>query len=311
MIATMEQMTAAATDWPGPGIYEGIPFEDYLRWPFVSNSSLQPAERSMLHYHARPIIEETPAMRLGTLCHLGRHEPSALFRKYVVMPDLTGGILTKGGELAKSPRSTAEYADRVAKWEEQNAGGKIVIPQSDLDAMTGMVAMLDQHPIAHEWFTAPGPVEVSIVWDDYETGIRCKGRIDKLVPGKQLVVDLKSVRDCLKFPSAIADRSYHRQGGMYTDGYATLTGELFGFGLVAVENEHPYGVMAAPLSAADVDLGREEYQTALRQIAAARKSNHWQGYESPAEWSLPGWRRPKSETTDEVVLTFRGAQVTV
>ncbi len=67
--------TAPGRKIPEPGLYENILFDEYLTWDCVSNSSLHAAERSMLHYKEQQPIEETPAMRLGTFCHVGRLEP--------------------------------------------------------------------------------------------------------------------------------------------------------------------------------------------------------------------------------------------
>jgi hypothetical protein len=268
---------------------------------------LHAAEKSLLHYKEQQPIEETAAMRLGTFCHVGRLEPSAIYRRYVVMPDLTAGLLNDEGKPYDSPKATKAYKRRVAEFQERNAD-KLIIPQAEFDEMIGVVAALDRDERAHQWFTADGPVELSIVWDDPETGLRCKGRLDKLARGLQLVVDLKTCRDCQRFPSQIAERHYHRQGAMYLDGLEVLTGEVNQFGLVAVENSPPYGVMAAPLCEADLEQGRAEYRRHLRQIAKARDCGIWPSYASPAQWSLPAWARHDAEA---LTLTIHGKQVTL
>ena len=286
---------------PEPGIYEGVPFIEYLAWEAQSNSGFSGIERSLLHYRHHPPIDETPQMRFGTLCHAGRLEPAAVFRNYVVMPDLTHGITTKDGKASKSPKATAEYAERVERWESENAPGKIIVSQAELDAMIGVVAALDANEVAHKWFTAHGPNEVSIVWQDSDTGVLCKGRLDKLALSLGIVVDLKTTRDCLWFHKQIAERRYYRQAALYVDGVATLTGEVCRFGIVAVENVQPFGVMAAPLSEDAVDLGREEYKAALRQIAEARRTNVWPGYDNPDEWTLPAWKESSSEPLELII----------
>lgn len=312
MIATQQQTAGREglnkIPAPSPGIYEAVPFTDYLRWDAISNSGLNGIERSAFHYrHAQP-IEETDPMRLGTFCHVGRLEPSALFRNYVVMPDLTQGICTKDGKAAKSAKATTEYAERVERWEAAHAPGKIIVSQAEFELMVEQVAALDRNELAHKWFAAPGQTEVSIVWIDKDTGILCKGRLDKLALCIGIIADLKSTRDCLWFSKQIADRRYYRQGAMYIDGVLTLTGEVCQFGMAAVENVSPVGTMAAPLAESAVDLGREEFKLALEQIDKARRTNVWPGYENPAEWSLPAWRT-NGESSDEVTLSIAGETV--
>jgi exodeoxyribonuclease VIII len=300
-------LTAPGRSIPAPGLYEHVSFEEYLTWDCISNSRLHAAEKSLLHYKEQQPIEETASMRLGTFCHVGRLEPSAVYRRYVVMPDLTAGLLNDEGKPYDSPKATKAYKKRVAEFQERNAD-KLIIPQAEFDEMVGIVAALDRDERAHQWFTAQGPVELSIVWDDPETGLRCKGRLDKLANGLQLIVDLKTSRDCQRFPAQIAERHYHRQGAMYVDGLEVLTGEINQFGLVAVENNPPYGVMAAPLSKADLEQGRDEYRRYLRQIAKARESGIWPAYSSPPQWSLPAWAKRDPEA---LTLTIQGKQVTL
>jgi hypothetical protein len=107
----------------------------------------------------------------------------------------------------------------------------------------------------------------------------------------------------------MAERSYHRQGAMYLDGIATLTGIKCRFGLVAVENTAPYGVMSALVRDSDIELGRRDYRRALQQIASSRASGVWPGYTSPTEWSLPGWATREAEAP--VTLTIAGQEVHV
>jgi hypothetical protein len=293
---------------PEPGIYENVPFKAYLQWPYISNSGLSGIERSLLHWRNRVPIEETDAMRLGTLCHSGQLEPASIFRNYVVMPDLSKGITTKDGKPAKSPKATDEYAARVEQWEQQHAADKTVVSQSEFDAMVAVVSAINGNELARKWFTASGPVECAIVWDDPATGLRCKGRLDKMALQIGTIADLKTTRDCLWFGTQIADRRYYRQAAFYIDGVMVLTGEVCQFGLVAVENEKPYGVMAAPLAEDAVELGRDEYTEALRQIADAKRANSYPGYRNPEVWTLPAWKTKAGET---LTLTIGGDSLTL
>lgn len=300
-----ERLNIEVRQMPPPGIYESVPFDDYLSWPYLSNSKLHAASRSLLHFREQDAIEETDAMRFGTLCHQGRLEPSAVFRRYVVMPDLTSGITTKAGKAATNPKATEEYAARVKEWRSKQAD-KLIVEQDEFDAMVGVVASLDRDRLSREWFASDGPTEVSIVWDDPETGLRLKARIDKAANRLQLLADLKTCRDCKRFPAAIAERGYHRQGAIYLDGWEVLTGEMYRFGLVAAENVKPFGVMAAPVHDDAIEDGRDEYHRMLRQIANANRTGLWPGYESPPAWNLPAWH-----SGDSVTLTIGGKQVSI
>lgn len=286
---------------PEPGIYSGVDFGDYCRWDAVNNSSLGPLLKSPAHYeHAQQNPrKETSALSFGRLCHAGRLEPLLLMAHYIVMPDLTEGIESK------RPTSTNEYKQRVEKWKEQNSD-KEIVTRADYDALIGTVSALADSETAVEWFNGPGPVELSMVWKDRETGLTCKGRVDKVNESLRMLCDLKTTRDCGVFRRSIVDYGYDRQAAFYLDGWRAVTGSHFDFGICAVESSAPFGVMAAPLSPVAVAAGREKYRRALRLLAESRECGVFRGYESPERWELPRW-----ESLDSVTLFRDGEPFTV
>lgn len=285
-----------------PGIYHDVSFDEYLSWEAVSNSSLNAAKRSMLHYKYRSIVEETPAMRLGTLCHAGKFEPLMIAQRYVVMPRFEDQVRKPDGTLYDSPKATKAYKELVVDFRTANAD-KIIVEQSEYDAMLGVVKALSNHEQASEYLSVrrQTKVEVAIVWNDEETGLPCKGRADVIQYDIQMIGDLKTTADASRFEKVIYDRSYHRQGAFYVDGFESVTGELFGFAIGCVEASQPFGVRAAPLSDAALEVGRDEYRTLLRQIAECQKLKSWPGYESPDEWELPAWATRADEDVELII----------
>lgn len=292
---------------PEPGVYEGVEFEEYLSWPYISNSKLSAAERSMAHFRLGKAIEETEAMRLGTLVHAGKLEPLALMQRYVVMPDIAARLRKPDGSQYEKPRATAAYRAEVKEFEAQHPG-KVILEQDDYDTMLGVVTALANHHRARLYLDAPGPIEVAIVWDDPETGIRLKGRLDKLARRDRRIADLKTSFDPAEFATHIARRGYHRQGALYVDGMQVLTGEQYQFCLVAAETKPPFGVRAAPLSDDSIETGRSEYRGLLRQIAECLTSQEWPAYDDPEEWVLPAWKLAKDEPLQ---LTIGGKAVSL
>jgi hypothetical protein len=290
---------------PDPGIYHNVEFATYCDWDAVNNSSLGSALRSGLHYcHAQEAPrKDTDAFRFGRLAHEGRLEPAAMLDRYAVMPDLTAGILVNGSP-AKNTKATKEYRERVAKWHEENSGRE-VIEQDRFDDIKGVLNALWSHERSRTWFTSMGPSEVSIVWDDATTGLRCKARIDKIV-SDTLLADMKTTRDATRFESAIHDYGYDRQAAFYLDGWRAVTGQFAQFAFAAVESEAPHGVRAAPASAGVIVSGRRKYQEALKVVAALRAGELPTGYEQPDEFDLPAWKRRQS-----LVLTVGGEPVEV
>jgi hypothetical protein len=283
------------TDSPGPGIYEDIPFAVYLGWPYISNSSLTPAERSMRHYRLGKPVEETQAMRLGSLIHCGKLEPLEIVNRYIVMPEFQ--VRKPDGGEYLNPKASAAYKAEVAEFKRQNASKEIVL-QVEYDRLIGAVTALNNNARAREYLEGDGPTEVSFVWDDPATGLRCKGRCDKLNFSARVIADLKTTENAADFAWLIKKRRYHRQGAMYQDGLQVLTGVQLGVAIVAQETVEPFLSRAAKLSQQALTVGRASYQILLRQIAECQATGVWSGYGDPDEWDLPGADAEFAPTVD-------------
>lgn len=282
-------------DAPTPGIYYDVPFDEYAAWPHLNQSRLKEAGRSMAHFrHARP-VEETPALRLGTLCHEGAFSPLSLPRRFAVMPDFASQVRRPDGSKYDNPKASKAYKQLVSEFTLANLD-KQIVPADVYDTMVTMVEALAASADAQKYLGSRGPVEVSLVWDDPETGIRCKARIDKYSRDVPCLTDLKTCANLLWFGRSIGRWRYDVQAAWYCDGWQLLTGEALPFALVAVESTGYPGVMAAQMSDEDVDAGRRTYRAWLRQIAECLETDHWPGYDSPECWRVPNiWTQEESE----------------
>lgn len=292
---------------PEPGIYFDVPFADYLAWPHINNTLLSHAARSMAHFRYRQLRgsdDSTTAQTFGRIVHFGTLEPEIIDSQYVVMPDFAAQVLQEKPD-CKSPRGTNRYRELVADFGERTTGREI-LDQADYDALVGILESIGNNERATDYLTG-GSAEVSIVWDDPATGLRCKARLDKWQRESCRAVDLKTTRDAGDFERAIANYNYHRQAAFYADGITTLTGCNHEFGIVAVETAAPYCVCAAPLSQTAIKIGRAEYQSLLADIADCRRSDTWPGYENPDEWQLPAW----CTTEPPLSLTVNGQRITI
>lgn len=173
----------------------------------------------------------------------------------------------------------------------QAIGGKEIITEEQLKIASDMRDSIHNHPKASKLLTG-GQAEVSVFWDDPETGYQCKARIDYLRPGNVLV-DLKTTQDASKeeFNRSIAKFGYHRQNAMYSDGYEVATGErAAAFVFVAVESKPPYAVGVYMLDEHAVETGRAEYGTLLVDFKQCQESGEWPAYSDDIEIiELPKW----------------------
>jgi hypothetical protein len=289
---------------PNPGIYKDVPFAEYLSWPAVSNSGIKLALRSLAHFKARPEIESTSAMRLGSFLHCGVLEPLAIVERYAVMPRYENDAenVTRGGEKSSST-GTVYFKEKAAEFRAANVG-KEIVSEEDYKALVGVHRSLMQSERAREYLTEWGHAEVSILWKDPETELLCKARIDFLNSG---INDLKSCADAARFANAMADNGYHRQAAHYQNGYRVLTGEAKPFRLIAVESKPPHGVRAAPVNIDALETGWSEVRRALLSIAEAYRDDNWPSYSDPSSWCLPSWYGGG----DAIELTMNGQTISI
>lgn len=257
-----------ASPQPVTGIFPGVPFEDYLTWPYWSQSSLKAGQDSMAH--ARQMRDEgfgkapTDFMLLGSALHTAFLEPEMLPQRVVLW----------------------EGARRAGKeWEafkEKNAG-RIILTAGLYEKLVGMVRAMRVHPFVRKWSSAIEGVEVSAVGD--VCGLRMKGRADALT--NEPLVDIKKVQSCdpRRITNTVLDFGYHIQAFVYR--------ELFNrdrFVLLCVEENPPYDAVPYELSPSMLRRGEREGKALIEQVIECEQSGVWPGRSSEIVMlELPEW----------------------
>ena len=273
-----------------PGIYAGLSNAAYHAGPGVSKSQLDKLAKSPFHYWShylslkRVSTYETPAMRFGTAVHTAILEPE-LFAGWVVMPDVDGR--TKEGKAAKA-----------LALEEAASRGVEVIPADDYEKVAAIAVSFSRHTHLAT-FLDTGHAELSVYWNDPDTGILCRCRPDWLAP--DCVLDLKTTEDASPrvFQRSAYGWRYWVQAAFYLDGLAAngIDGRSFIF--AAIEKSEPYACAGYAASEAMIAAGREEYRRLLRTLRQCHDDDHWPGYsESLAVLDLPGFANELFTTTD-------------
>jgi hypothetical protein len=284
------------------GIHAGLSFDDYLDVEAVNWSSLKlMADQSPAHARAAMDAEtlDTSKQILGKLLHAAKFEPLSLLDDYVVMPayELDPGNLTAKGDVPSSPRATKYYRDRRREFETANSN-KQIVNQQTFELVKGLLASLHEHPVSRALFDRANKqhIEVTMVWDDPCTGLRCKGRVDSLCLDEwATIADLKSTRNASvkSFVRDIFRYQYHGQGAFYVDGLRELTGQRADFTIAAVETEGVYrDIEIYTLSEQWMQMGRNLYRPLLNDYAECLRNNDWPGYTrnvkepKPEAWML-------------------------
>jgi len=285
---------------PEPGIYYGVDFGEYCNWDAINHSRLQRIDKSPLHY-ATSVVFDSPSLRLGQLVHTGQLEPDLLANRYVVMPryELHEANVTDSGKPSKSTATKYVKAAREQFAGDAKIDGLEIVTQAEFDAMQSCVEALAACPEAAECL-ATERVEVSIVWHDKHTGLRCKARIDAVKPDR--LVDLKTKNDSQGAPMpqdfewSLWGYNYYSQAAWYRGGWEQLTGERLPFWFAVVSTSDPIQAIAAPVGETSLRVGEAKNMERMAMVAACAKSGVWPGYESPAIFELPERYLPEDVT---------------
>lgn len=267
---------------PGRGVIHDLPEEQYHGTKaLISKSALDIAARSLYHYRYSLDVhqdEDADALRIGHAFHAATLEPDLLDSKVIVMPDF--------GPMQSSKNRALRDA-----WIDEEAAGKTWLKQHEFDHVIAMRDAVHRHPAARTVMRR-GRAEVTAVWTDPETGLRCKSRADWLSSMDGVFVDLKSAIDASPggFRRAAANNRYHVQDAFYSRAFEENNIHIANFVFVVVEKEPPHAVAVYQLDDTARLKGEELYMAELRALREAIDSDVWPGYgDSVQDLRLPGW----------------------
>ena len=268
---------------PDVGFYRNdqCPRELYDRWDAINISTLKWLEYSPAHALEAKVNppEPTPALEFGQALHVAvfeQHRWGELYQCGPVGDGRTKAVIAARQELERQyPHATILPAKTHAK----------------IERMAGVVR---GRPEVAELLAGEGRNEASFVWDDPPTGLRCKGRIDRItnVDGWSTVVDLKSCIDAREFAfaSACARYAYHAAAAWYLDGLAQIAQVERRFLFIAVEKKPPFATRVYELGHPSLELGRRKWRQWLDTWASCGQTGRFPAYPTGvAPIELPEW----------------------
>ncbi len=275
---------------PADGIYTGVAFRDYLAWPAVSNSGvLKKMRRSPLYCHkTRDAADEsTPAMRVGSALNDLVLVPSLWPDRFSILGTC---VATKGDGSPCVNTGTALYDGEPrcgvhSRGMTADADDRVLLSQTAADRAQAMADAITADEDAAALLASCPMREVSIVWTDKPTGVRCKGRIDFMAepnPVGFAAGDLK--KSARAHPDAfsreILTRGYHSQLAWYDAGLRALGFPASAWTLLVVhdakDDVHEVGVYELIIDA--LMLGHEENRRTLDLYAACVREDRWPGF---------------------------------
>jgi len=247
---------------------------DYHASPGLSSTGMKWLLRSPKHYRERMDHRvEKAAFDLGHLVHA---KVLGVGMGVAVIPE---DVLSKSG-------TTGTDAAR-AFIAESRANGMVPV-KADVAAKVDAIAeAVLANPKAAALSSLPGDVEVSLFADDPDTGVRLRGRIDKLgtLPDGRLVnIDLKTTTDVRrrKIVRAIEDFGYDVQSETYRHllrlTFLRVDVDIAPTHLIFVETEPPHEVRVVQLAHPDwIEGGLHKMRHAIDIYARCIATDIWPG----------------------------------
>lgn len=221
-----------------PGIYPGLPFDQYAAIEAANASSLKLVRKSVAHMLAPR--KESDAFDLGKTVHSLVLEGSDAFReRTAIWPEV---FHTKDGRPTTS-RNTSE----AHEWRERmESDGLTIIDRATAELVARIARNISANPAARALLERAKPEhecrEVTYVWHDEVFEVPCKMRAD--VIAGLVIADVKTCRsaDAPDFRRDIGRYSYHLQAAHYVAGFEAIEGHPpDNFVFIAVETEEPFG----------------------------------------------------------------------
>ena len=252
-----------------------LPESDYHAHPAINKSGLDQINRSPAHYKAwlKAPRKATKAMIFGTACH-----------RAILEPERIDSIV--GLDVDKRTKEGKEAALRA------ESEGKILLDQSEMEALKGMVETWKAHPLYEGTHNQGSRHEASAFWKDPGTGLLCKARPDILHPSG-MIIDIKTTDDAspYEFSKQILKYRYHVQAAWYLNGVTRSAGRLYDqFVFVAIEKKPPYAIAVYVAPERMIAQGQEEYTKDFQAYARCMRESHWPSYPTEVQLiDLPAW----------------------
>lgn len=293
-----------------PGIYANLAAEVYhsncTPTPSLSSSGARGivADCPAYFWHHSPLnpnrpVKDSKAFDIGTASHLITLEPHLFDAGIEVI-----SVPKKAGGFTDDYKTDAAQEARDAA----RAAGKVPLLPKERAMVIAMRAALRLNPIASQAFN-DGHVELSIFWQDEQTGVWCKARPDFLHASCAYWCDYKTTTTA--HPEEFARKAYalgyHAQDAWLTDAVEQATGIKPRTGwFVCQDKEEPYLATTHRFPPEAVELGRMINRKGIDLFAQCLRSNEWPNYRQASTptkdtafiMELPGYLIRQLETQE-------------
>ena len=276
------------------GIHTDITIEQYhANRTHLSATTLKKARESLKHFHwfreGKIVQEDKPHFSFGNAFELALLDPKDYLNKVVVMPEneWIEGALAEKPELQK-PRNSGYYQKAYAKFTEENKGKYTIndTGKESFDVIEEMLSSCYQDKYI-QGLIKNTEYQLSLFWDDPQTGIKLKTRPDICKRKKNVIVNVKTTEDGSPtgFSKDMVKYDYPLQAIIEMSGCLNtgLMDEIDLYLWLVCEKVAPFNATIYEFRKEDHGAVRDSLQFTLDRIKKSEEQNKWPGYSDRAD----------------------------
>ena len=241
---------------------------------------------------------DRPALRLGrAMAAYIEGGKEGLLREFNLLPAKKPRKPTEAQMIAYNEGSASDAAlESIRFWKAVEEDGRDIITQTEFDLFVRMGDVLAADPAAAA--ALGGIPEITMAWQDEETGLWCLARPDQISFSGMLSDYKKVSTQGRPFNHRLVDQritqhAYDMQMAFAAEGFQRLTGEWPDqVGLVFQMDAPPHFVILRAIEDEDLSIGRFRNHEALRRFRECLDSGYWPGPgDDVGAYQRPDWHR--------------------
>lgn len=281
-----------------PGIYTDIKFDEYKRIDAINHSTLKAFASTcpkIFKYHQDngTLFKETEALIDGRIIHECILEPDHFDDKYVhtpiewepyrdKLPPKTVKKLEEKGDDFMFRKNTNAYKYIQALFKSELKEHQEPLDYLKWYQFREMRKSIQNNTACQKLFEG-ARFEVTLVWIDEVTGLKCKGRLDIDSEMRGYFADLKTTKSAnpKDFYWDARRYNYYSAAAFYMDGAIQLGHKDFKAAMwLAIEKEEPYYVQPFYVRAGSdwIIEGRKWYRKQIEKLHYCKSTGDWHGY---------------------------------
>ena len=285
---------------PGMKIKSGMairnmPSEVYHKHPALSNSGLKTLLDCPYRYFYKYLSgaytqKETPALKIGKAAHCYILEGSDEFhRRYYVnryskclKADMVTFLMARGYKEDIKKLRVDELTEMLLTDDGINLEGT-ELSQNEWEQVGLLARAIIQNPLAYNAFKQKGESEISLFWEDKETGVMLKCRPDWLPYDLKNIPDYKTCCSVqpVTFAKDFIKYGYHIQAAFYAMGIKEVFGaEVENFFFVAQEKEEPNISQVFLPDSSLIEQGYKAIRNGIHKLIDCNTTGFWDTYSS-------------------------------